>query len=127
MEYQLEELLPLTARLAEKYTSKESSSVTYETAQMLMEAVLYCVRECRDTSEYTLVSEHTVKAEDAYRIGYDRVVEKTRKAKEIYDKLIKDFCDYGCSNYRETILKGMPAFFIAYDARFRPQDHLLTA
>ena len=126
MEYQLEELLPLTARLAEKYTSKESSSVTYETAQMLMEAVLYCVRECRDTSEYTLVSEHTVKAEDAYRIGYDRVVEKTRKAKEIYDKLIKDFCDYGCSNYRETILKGMPAFFIAYDARFRPQDHLLT-
>lgn len=34
MEYRLEELLPAAAGLTEKYTSKESSSITYETAQM---------------------------------------------------------------------------------------------
>ena len=126
MEYPLEELLPLTAWLADKYTSKESSSVTYETAQMLMEAVLYCVREYENITAGALRSEHAVKAEDAYKIGYDRVVKKVHKAKEIYNDLTGDFCDYGCSNYRGTLLEGMPAFFIAYDARFRPQDHLLT-
>lgn len=126
MEYQLEELLPLTAWLADKYTSKESSSVTYETAQMLMEAVLYCIQEYENITAAALVSEHAVKAEEAYKIGYGRVVEKVHKAKDIYDKLIGGFCDYGCRNYRETILEGMPAFFIVYDARFRPQDHLLT-
>ncbi len=45
MEYQMEELLPLAASLADKYTMGESSSVSYETAQMLMEAVLYCIQE----------------------------------------------------------------------------------
>ena len=37
-----------------------------------------------------------------------------------------DFEDYGCLNYRETIIKGLPVFFMKYDARFRPQDHILT-
>ena len=44
--YEPEELLPLVARLAKKYTGGESTSVTYETAQYLMEAVLYCINEC---------------------------------------------------------------------------------
>ena len=126
MEYQLEELLPITAWLADKYTSKESSSVTYDTAQMLMEAVIYCVKECGDISSNALMGKQAVKAEDAYKIGYDRVVEMVHKAKAIYDKMSRDFCDYGCSNYRATVLEGMPSFFIFYDARFRPQDHLLT-
>ena len=56
MEYQLEELLPITAWLADKYTSKESSSVTYDTAQMLMEAVIYCVKECGDISSNALMT-----------------------------------------------------------------------
>lgn len=45
VDYKTEELLPLVAKLAFKYTSGESSSVTYETANMLMEAVCYCIRE----------------------------------------------------------------------------------
>lgn len=39
MEYQLEELLPAAVGLTEKYTSKESSSVTYETARALIRHV----------------------------------------------------------------------------------------
>ena len=49
MEYRLEELLPAAAGLTEKYTSKESSSITYETAQMLMEAVIYCIGLCEES------------------------------------------------------------------------------
>lgn len=44
-EYTMEELVPIVGRLAEKYTAHESSSVTYERAEQLMGAVLYCIRE----------------------------------------------------------------------------------
>ncbi|MDE7059645.1 MAG: hypothetical protein K2P03_13260 [Lachnospiraceae bacterium] len=37
------ELLPVVAWLTKKYTSGMSTSVTYEKAQELMEAVLYCI------------------------------------------------------------------------------------
>ena len=46
----MEELLPVVAALGEKYTGYEHSSVTYEKAQMLMEAVLYCIGEYEGTS-----------------------------------------------------------------------------
>lgn len=44
----------------------------------------------------------------------------------MYEELLRDFEDYGCRNYRDTILKGMPAFFLSYDARFQPQNHVIT-
>ena len=45
MDYTMEELLPVVGKLTEKYTGFSSTSVTYETARQLMEAVLYCLRE----------------------------------------------------------------------------------
>ena len=43
--YKEEDILPIVARIVERYTSKESTSVTYETASKLMEAVHYCINE----------------------------------------------------------------------------------
>ena len=43
MEYKMEELVPIVESLARKYTAGDSTSVKYETAQMLMEGVLYCL------------------------------------------------------------------------------------
>ena len=43
--YTMEELVPVVGRLAEKYCAGESSSVTYEKAEQLMGAVLYCIHE----------------------------------------------------------------------------------
>ena len=51
--FSMEELLPIVAELAEKYTSGESSSVTYERAQGLMQAVLYCINELFDYYSFT--------------------------------------------------------------------------
>ena len=45
MEYTMMELLPVVQYLSERYTGKESGSVTYDMANQLMEAVLYCIRE----------------------------------------------------------------------------------
>ena len=42
MDYKMEELLPIVSELAQKYTGYESTSVTYEKAQMLMgDSLLY--------------------------------------------------------------------------------------
>ena len=40
MDYTMEELIPVVAGLAGKFTSKESTSITYERANQLMEAVI---------------------------------------------------------------------------------------
>lgn len=126
--WQMEDLIPLVAKLADRYTSLDSSSVSYETAQMLMEAVIYCIREWEEQGG-CLPSAGAggigIDWEPAYRAGYERVLEKVRQAKRIYEDLIADFEDYGCRNYRDTIIKGMPGFFVNYDPRFCPQDHIL--
>lgn len=127
MDYKMEELLPIVARLADQYTSKESSSVPYHVARMLMEAVLYCINEYdSNISDESILKGDELPCEIAYEKGYECVIEKVYSSKQIYEKLIENFEDYGCRNYKDTITKGMPAFFLKYDADFNPQDHILT-
>lgn len=127
MPYEIEELLLLVAKLADKYTSKESSSVSYETAQNLMEAVLYCVEEGLGGSGENLPSGgKKPDVSQVYQSGRDIVMEKVYQAKELYETIIRDFEDYKVFNYRNTIIKGMPAFFLKYDPVYAPQDHILT-
>ena len=126
MDYSLEELLPIVARLSERYTRKESSSVTYETAEMLMEAVLTCVREGMENGERAVAGGEKPKAEQIYQRGRERIEEKAQKAKRIYEELMTGWEDYGCLNYRDTVRTGMMEFFARYDAQFQPQNHLLT-
>ena len=45
MEYEVEELVPLVGKLAEKYTAGDGTSISYERAEQLLEAVCYCIRE----------------------------------------------------------------------------------
>ena len=132
MEYEMAQLLELTRQLSEQYTSKDTSSITYETAGMLMEAVLYCIREDRNREESAL-SERQMPAEQgimdaaaAYTRGYKAVLGKVNRARGLYGMLINGFEDYGCINYRDTITRGIPGFFVKYDAKYRPQDHILT-
>lgn len=124
MDYDITQLLPIVAWLTDKYTSKESSSVPYETAQMLMEAVIYCVEAGQ---EGTLIEQNrSYQVRTVYDIGYQKVIQKVLTAKEMYDQIIRGFEDYGCRNCRDTLINGMPAFFVRYDARFSPHKHLLT-
>lgn len=122
--YPMEELLPIVAKLADKYTSRESSSVPYETARMLMEAVIYCVEEAQK-EENRLTAREAVSPDLKYSTGRELIVKKTSLAKMLYNQIIEDFEDYGCCNYKDTILLGMPQFFIRYDAVYNPQNHLL--
>ena len=124
IEYQMEELVPIVAALSEKYTSKESTSVSYETARQLMEAVMYCINEC--ASDQTLVSRQRLSAEEAYRYGYEALTQKVKRTQTAYNEMIVDFCGYGNRNYEATVKKAIPGFFLYYDAQFAPQETIIT-
>ena len=124
IEYQMEELVPIVAALSEKYTSKESTSVSYETARQLMEAVMYCINEC--VSDQTLVSSQRLSAADAYQYGYEALTQKVKRAQAVYNEMIVDFCGYGNRNYEATVQKAISGFFLYYDAQFAPQETIIT-
>ncbi len=124
MDYPLEELIPLVAGLAEGYTGYEHSSITYEKAEMLMGAVLYCINECRMQGG-DQVSAGRMPAKEAYRIGQKIVIQKVKKLHRLYNDLILDFRDHGLECLRDTIVKGMPQFLQRYDVRYAPQETLL--
>lgn len=129
MNYRMEELVPIVAELAEQYTSRESSSITFEKAKQLMEAVLYCIDEVEKVENGQEALYDTTKAMEArvvYEKGYELVIDKVKRAKKEYNKMIPDFQSYRNRNYYDTVVKGMPAFFLYYDARFAPQNHILT-
>ena len=123
-DYEMDELMPVVAELTRKYTSGESSSVTYETARHLMEAVLYCIGELEGGT--LPMGGGTLPAGQAYRLGCEKVREKVKAAEQAYRKLLGYFSAYGNENYYDTVVKGIAGFFIRYDARFSPQETIIT-
>ena len=70
MNYKMEELAQIVAGLAEKYTAKESTSITYERAEQFMGAVLYCIREVWQQKENSIISREGMSALQAYETGF---------------------------------------------------------
>jgi hypothetical protein len=129
MNFKTEDLLPLVGELAAKYTSKESTSITYEKARQLMEAVLYCIHEYEDQDpegRELITRGDFPDAKNAYNMGYEMVVQKTKDTKIQYNEMMEEFHSYGNRCYYETFVKGIQGFFLYYDFRFQPQNHILT-
>lgn len=126
MKYKIEELLPIVAGLAESYTAKESTSITYEKAQQLMEAVIYCIHECELAEQLSLVSEDGLSAQKMYALGVIRVEEKVRKTLKLYNEIMTCFSSYENACLYDTVAKGLPEFFKWYDCRLEPQNTILT-
>lgn len=123
--YSMEELIPIVGELAEKFTSKESSSITYERARQLMEAVIYCIAHLEE-GNMSLMIKGMPSAKDAYAIGYDAVMRKVAETRQKYNKLMTVFDHYGNQNYRDTVKKALPGFFLYYDVRFAPTENIIT-
>lgn len=126
MNYDMEELIPIVGKLAEKYTSGENTSIPYEKAEQLMGAVLYCIREAEQWNENALLSAGGMGAQKAYEIGRSYVVEKTKKALQLYNEILPEFSHYENICLYDTFVKGLPRFFQRYDVRFEPQNTILT-
>lgn len=126
MTYNPEELVPIVAKLAEKYTSKESTSITYEKAQQLMEAVIYCIHECELNGKLSLLSSDGISAQEMYEIGIRRVEEKVRETLKVYNEMMSYFSSYENACLYDTVVKGLPEFFKWYDCKYEPQNTILT-
>ena len=129
MRYSEEELIPVVAKLAARYTGNESTSIPYEKARQLMGAVIYCMEEYEtagDGSQELVAAHDTLSADIAYRQGYEILVEKVAKIQQNYNLMIKEFRHYGNRCCYDTFQKGLPEFFLYYDPRFDPMNHILT-
>lgn len=135
MNYDMEDLVPVVRELAVKFTSGESTSVSYQNARKLMGAVIYCIREWEREQADACAGVTGIKEPpegklpepgEAYRLGYQCVLEKVKRTQILYNKTAADFHAYGIKAYSETFERGIPSFFIHYDAAFCPQDHILT-
>lgn len=123
--YALEELFPIVADMAARYTSYESSSISYERAERLMEAVLYCINEYQQQST-TLPEIQKLPAREAYLLGYEAVMEKVHRMKELYHGILEDFSSFKNVFLENVVLKEIPDFLRRYDAVYDPQNTWIT-
>lgn len=126
MDYEMEELVPIVGKVAEKYTSHESTSITYEKAEQLMGAVLYCIHELWESSGNAPSLNKKLSAQRAYEMGAAYVRDKTGKALDLYNRILPEFCHYENKCLYDTFVKGIPEFFKWYDIQFEPQNTILT-
>lgn len=124
MEYKMEELVPIVAEVAKSYNNYEDTSLTYEKAEQLMGAVLYCIREAGQKED--AIAARNVPAKQMYDAGLKCVEEKARKALEMYNQLMPEFDCYENQCLYDTVVRGLPEFFKWYDIRYNPQDTILT-
>ena len=125
MDYEMEELVPIVGKLAEKYTAHESTSITYEKAEQLMGAVLYCICELKEINDNSLALNEKIPAQRAYEIGVAYVEEKSKKALDLYNRIMPEFYHYENQCLYDTFVKGIPEFFKWYDIQFEPQNTIL--
>lgn len=97
----------------------------YQKAQMLMEAVLYCIGTYKNESNNALIIQN-ISARDAYINGRRIVIDKAKKLQSIYNKLIINFQDYGNECLKDTITKEIPEFLLRYDFKYAPQETMIS-
>lgn len=125
MDYQMEELLPLVSELAQKYSGYESTSITYEKAQTLMGAVLYCLEEYQRGQAGGLVP-NNIPIKEQYDTGARLIYEKAKNIQKICNELSLSFESYGVKCLYDTVQKDIPHFLKWYDVKYNPQDTIIT-
>lgn len=125
MDYEMDELLPIVSELAQKYTGYESTSVTYEKAQSLMEAVLFCLSEYNNSCADGLVNKD-ISVREQYNIGAKLLFEKVEDISKIFNEISPQFEDFGVKCLYDTVQKGIPHFLKWYDIKYCPQNTIVT-
>lgn len=125
MDYQMEELLPIVSELAQKYAGYESTSITYEKAQAIMEAVIFCLNEYNNSYTDSLIHKD-ISIKEQYNIGTKLIHKKVEDIRNIFNEISFRFEDFGVKCLYDTVQKGIPQFLKWYDIKFCPQNTILT-
>ena len=120
-DYTMEELLPIVKDLAELYTSKASTSITYDAARVFMEAIQYVIRCGRmGCNRQQLMTAHK-DARTEYVAGIEAVNQLIQKALGEYNRLMVNYEDYGNKNYGSVVRDGIPGFFSIISPNLSPR------
>ncbi len=122
-ERQMMQMLEIVNNLKRKYTSCEVGAITYEKAGSLMDDVVYVIGQ--GVHSGSVVGDDT-DMHAAYRAGLDIIADKMKSLQEKYNEIVENFEDYGCSNYKDTVLKGLREFFLRYDPETAPREDIIT-
>lgn len=112
----LEEVLPLLAKRARKYTSAESTSVTNETARQILLSILYCLEETNASS--TDLTAGTESVEQRFASGLKRKQQLIQDTKSLLEHIQAHLLPIEMDVYKRTILTGIPPFLQDYDVQF---------
>lgn len=125
MDYKMEELIPIVADLAKQYAGCDNTSITYENAQRLMQGVIFCLNEYHNSAA-NMLCRNDVSIMEQYQTGRQLVLNKAKQILDIYNEMSSYFDDYNVICLHDTVQKGIPEFLKWYDAKFFPQDTILT-
>lgn len=102
-DYRQEDMLSIVMKLAEQYVSGDSTSITYERAQSLMDAVLYCINEYEHADDGNFVRAEMT-AGEVYELGFRLVQDKARKVRGNYHRLMAGLTDIMSERYSGGII-----------------------
>ena len=121
--YTMEELVPVVGLLVGEFTSKESSSVTFERARQLMEAVIYCIShlECKENGlmDAIITMDYPICKMDWNLKGIDRIQQ--------YVDAIWEEQSYLMKLPRDEVIDILRAFHPRYEREFFNLWEVVTA
>ena len=126
------DIISLLGERVEKFTMRDSTSVTKETAERILGSILYCIKSDSNntiknsTLDKSLIKEENLDIRTAFYNGLLIKKEKIKKAKILCENIKREFCFIDNCYYKDIIWKGMDAFFKNYDVEFNPQYNVLT-
>lgn len=119
-DYNPEELLRIVSRLGQRYNNGMSSSVSYDTANKLMEGVIYSLDHAANAAT-TEISTGNESLEEQYKRGNQIVCQKYKDTLKQYKNLLKNFDSYGLKyGLQADMNEHFPEFFNKYDPQYMP-------
>lgn len=126
------DIISLLGERVEKFTMRDSTSVTKETAERILGSILYCIKSDSNNTiknsslDKSLIKEENLDIRTAFYNGLLIKKEKIKKAKILCENIKREFCFIDNCYYKDIIWKGIDAFFKNYDVEFNPQYNVLT-
>lgn len=121
----MNDLALLLEQKIKKYTVNDSSSVTVEKAQQIMNSILYCINGYLNSLEdekISLIDNKYNGAEMLYNKGFNLEKQRFETAKILHNNIINEALYIDNMSYRDTIYKGLGLFFKKYDIYYSAHE-----
>lgn len=117
--------IELLAREAERFTGGASSSVRVETAENIIQSLLYTIGVYLQTipnPDHQLQALKEQSLSDLYLAGKKLVTQQIAKAKHLFSIVRRHSLTVNNYAYNATLQEGIPLFFSTYDPEFAAHD-----